>query len=362
MSLWPVHTAVHDLACYKVRQRNSLGWGCLECLDFFFYISTCILYDTVVNTLRAFRNSHFGWWDKYIPWPPQPWSDLLGISQNLWPPGCYHPLAAWAWLAGMWSRTREKLAWVHGLGCKLVIIMIIFLSTWCWDACLWCGSENDVYHTHFFRWVHLPDIVSEYMTTVSLIDTVVIACGYNPTLAIGTVPCQLSTVKSKIQINTVYTSTRLPPKQTIHPSIHMLKIQWAFHPDSPKNHLATDTWKMTFHSLPRFHSRLHVTSHWRQQNMIQNFHTSHHRHHHVLQPEGTDNQWCTSWWRASPLALPSWAASFRIRHKGYGYGALTKKSTVGYHVPYNLKHQKRNVLSKWPSEIWNFQSSCHPKR
>lgn len=212
------------------------------------------------------------------------------------------------------ARETCMSAWTS-IGCKLVIIMTIFLSTWCWDACLWCGSENDVYHTHFFRWGHLPDIVSEYMTTVSLIDTVVIACGYNPTLAIGTVPCQLSTVKSKIQINTVYTSTRLPPRQTIHPSIHMLKIQWAFHPDSPKNHLATDTWKMTFHSLPRFHSRLHVTSHWRQQNMIQNFHTSHHRHHHVLQPEGTDNQWCTSWWRASPLALPSWAASFRFLTK-----------------------------------------------
>ena len=117
---------------------------------------------------------------------------------------------------------------------------------------------------------------------------------------------------------------------------------------------------MTFHSLPHFHSRLHVTSHWRQQNMIQNFHTSHHRHHHVLQPEGTDNQWCTSWWRASPWALPSWAASFRFLTKVI-YGALNKKSTV-YTRSVNLTHQKRNVQSKWPSEIWNFQSSCHPKR
>jgi len=67
--------------------------------------------------------------------------------------------------------------------------------------------------------------------------------------------------------------------------------------------------------------------------MIQNIHTSHHRHHHVLQPEGTDNQWCTSWWRASPLALPSWAASFRIRHKGYFYGTVNQKITENIHVP-----------------------------
>lgn len=248
MSLWPIHTAVHDLACYKVRQRNPLGWGCLECLDFFFYISTCILYETVVNTLRAFGNSHFGWWDKYIPWPPQPWSDLLGISQNLWPPGCYHPLAAWAWLAGMWSRTREKLAWVHGL-LLVVSLWLSWLSFFLRDVEM-CACDVDprmMFTTHMFSdgCIYLTLRQNIWLYCVTDWYTVVIAYGYNPTLAIGTVPCQLSTVKS---------NTRLPPRQTIHPSIHMLKIQWAFHPDSPKNYLATDTWKwLSTHCLASTH-------------------------------------------------------------------------------------------------------------
>ena len=100
----------------------------------FLYISTCILYDSQHS--RAFGNSHFGWWVKYLPWPPQPWSDLLGISQNLWPPGCYHPLAALVWLAGMWSRTREKLAWQPWL----LLVISLWLSFFLRDVDMWAAA------------------------------------------------------------------------------------------------------------------------------------------------------------------------------------------------------------------------------